>query len=225
MKRFATAVLAWLMLGACGGESVDAAKALRDGGASTASLKTVTATLKFTKGGISFQTFTLVNAKSSLKLPSDSDTTYNVKLQDALFGIQVVIIGGHVYMHVPFTSFREVTGPEAASIPDFAKLFDPATGLPTVIPAGTKPTYVATETVDGVSCYQVTTDYKPELIHGMLPQLNSTAVVHAKIWVGVTDHFIRKAVLNGPFGDGGADATVEVGMKDFNGAVNITPPS
>jgi hypothetical protein len=148
-----------------------------------------------------------------------------VKLQDALFGIQVVIIGGHVYMHVPFTSFREVTGPEAASIPDFAKLFDPATGLPAVIPAGTKPTYVATETVDGVSCYQVTTDYKPEQIHGMLPQLNSNAVVHAKIWVGVADHFIRKAVLSGPFGDGGADATVEVGMKDFNGAVNITPPS
>jgi hypothetical protein len=181
--------------------------------------------LKFTKGGISFQTFTLVNAKSSLKLPGDSDTTYNVKLQDALFGIQVVITGGHVYMHVPFTSFREVTGPEVASIPDFAKLFDPATGLPAVIPAGSKPTYVATENVDGVSCYQVTTDYKPELIHGMLPQLSSNGVVHAKVWVGIADHFIRKAVLSGPFGDGGADATVEVGMKNFNGDISITPPS
>jgi hypothetical protein len=84
---------------------------------------------------------------------------------------------------------------------------------------------VATENVDGVSCYQVATDYKPELIHGMLPQLSSNGVVHAKVWVGVADRFIRKAVLNGPFGDGGADATVEVGMKNFNGDVSITPPS
>jgi hypothetical protein len=58
----------------------------------------------------------------------------------------------------------------------------------------------------------------------MLSELNSTGVVHAKIWVGVADHFIRKAVLSGTFGDGGTDASVEVGLKNFNGDVTITPP-
>jgi hypothetical protein len=226
MKYAAAAVAMWLLVGACSpGESVDAAKALRDGAAAMASLKSLNATLKFNKGTVSFQSFTLVSATAAVRLPSDSDTVYKVKLQDATIGFEVVIAGGHIYMHVPFSSFREVSGPEAASIPDLAKLFDPASGLPAVIPAGTKPTYVSTEAVDGVSCYQVTADYTPEQIRGMLSQLNSNGVVHARIWIGTTDHFIRKAVLDGAFGDGGKDASVEVDMKNFNGEVTITPPS
>jgi hypothetical protein len=225
VKRASTVALAWLLLGACTtGASVDAAKVLRDGAAAMASLKTVTATMKFTKGAISFQTLTLVSARASVRLPSDSSTVYTVKLQDATLGVEVVITGGHTYLHLPLSSPREVSATEAATLPDFAKLFDRTTGLPAVIPAGTKPAYVSTETVDGVSCYQVTADYTPEQIRGLLAQLNSSGVVHAKIWVGVSDHFIRKAVLSGAFGDGGTDASVEVDMKNFNGDVTITPP-
>jgi len=226
MKRAGAAALLWLMLGSCTpGESVDAAKVLRDGAAAMGSLKTVTATMKFTKGAISFQSLTLVSANAKVRLPSDSSTIYTVKLQDASIGVEVVITGGHTYLHLPLSSPREVSAKEASTIPDFAKLFDPATGLPAVIPAGSKSTYVSTDTIDGVSCYQVTADYKPELTGGMLPQLNSSGVVHAKIWVGVADHFIRKAVLSGAFGDGGTDASVEVDMKNFNGDVTITPPT
>lgn len=226
MKGIVAGALVALATAVCTpGESVDAAKVLRDSATAMASLKTVTATLKFTKGAVSFQSLTLVSAKASVRLPGDSDTVYNVKQQDVTIGLQVVISGGHVYLHIPFSSFREVIGPEAASIPDFAKLFHPSTGLPSVIPAGTKPTYVSTEPVGGVSCHQIKADYTPEQIRGMLSQLSSTGVVHAKIWVGTTDHFIRKAVLEGAFGDGGKDASVEVVMKDFNGDVIITPPS
>jgi hypothetical protein len=225
VKRASTVALAWLLLAACTtGESVDAAKALRDGASAMANLKSVSATLKLIKGTVSFQTFALVSATAAVRLPSDSDTVYKVKVQDNTIGFEVVITAGHIYLQIPFTKFRELSGPEAASIPDFAKLFDPATGLPAVIPAGAKPTYVSTESIDGVSSYQVAADYKPEQIRAMLSELNSTGVVHAKIWVGVADHFIRKAVLSGTFGDGGTDASVEVGLKNFNGDVTITPP-
>jgi hypothetical protein len=225
MKRVAAAALLWLMIGACTpGESVDGAKVLRDGAAAMANLKTVTATMKFTKGAISFQTLTLVSASAKVRLPSDSSTTYTVKLQDASIGVEVVITGGHTYLHLPLSSPREVSATEAATLPDFAKLFDPTTGLPAVIPAGAKAAYVSTENVDGVSCYQVTADYTPEQIRSLLSQLNSSGIVHAKIWVGVADHFVRKAVLSGAFGDGGTDASVEVAMKNFNGDVAITPP-
>lgn len=226
MKRALTSALALLVLGACtAGESVDAAKVLRDGAAAMASLKTVSATMKFTKGSISFQSLALVGAKASVRLPSDSSTVYTVKLQDATLGVEVVIVGGHTYLHLPLSSPREVSAKEASTIPDFAKLFDASTGLPAVIPAGAKPSYVATENVDGVSCNQVSADYSAQQISGLLAQLNSSGTVHAKIWVGVADHFMRKAVLSGPFGDGGTDASVEVDMKNFNGDVTITPPT
>jgi hypothetical protein len=226
MRRGATAVLVWLLLAGCStGESVDASKALQDGAGAMATLKTVGAALKFTKGTVSFQGLTLVTATASVRLPADSDTIYKIKQQDITIGLEVVITGGHVYMHAPFSSYREVYGPEAASIPDLAKLFDRSSGLPAVIPAGAKPTYVSTEMVGGVSSYQLTADYRPEQIKSMLSQLNSNGVVHAKLWVGVADHYIRKAVLAGAFGDGGQDASVEVDLKDFNRDVTITPPA
>src|SRR2546430_13752151 len=113
---------------ACGGGStaaVDAARVLRDGAAAMAQLQTVNATLKLTKGTVTIQGFTLVSARTRVKLPADSDTTYTVKEQDILFSLEVVISAGHVYVHLPLSTFRELTGAEAASFPDMARLFDP----------------------------------------------------------------------------------------------------
>lgn len=225
MRRVLIASLAAITVACSNSPPVDAAKTLREGGTAMGSLTTVSANLKFTKGGISFQGFTLVSAKASVKIPSDSDTLYTVKEQDLTIGLEVVIVGGRIYLHVPFSAFREVTGPEVASIPDLAKLFDPASGLPAVIPAGSSPTYVSTDTVGGVSTYQITASYNADQIHGMLAQLSSSGPVTAHLWIGASDHLIRKAVLDGAFGDGGKSATVEVSMSGFNQAVNITTPS
>lgn len=226
MTRILGAAAAVLLLGACGGgEQVDAAKVLRDGAAAMGKLSTVSATLKLTKGTVSLQGFTLVSARTAVRLPADSDTIYTVKQQGVTIGLEVVIAGGHVYLHVPFSNLQEVTGPEAAAFPDMAKLFDSRTGLPAVIPAGLNPRYVSTDQVAGASTYQVSTSYTPEQIRGLLAQLNSTGPVGAKVWVDVSGHQIRKAVLTGAFGDGGLDATVQVDITGFDAPVTITSPS
>jgi hypothetical protein len=215
-----------LDVSACGGlQPVDPAQALREGGAAMASLKTVSATLKFTKGTISFQGYVLVGAKATVRLPSDSDTIYTVKDQDLLIGLEVVIAGGHVYLRPPFSAFTEVTGKNAAAIPDVARLFDLKTGLPALIPAGQNPKYLGTDKVDDVDSHRVGATYSATLIEGLLPQLTSSGDVAATIWVGGSDHLIRKAILDGPFGDGGADSAVEVDMSGFNAAVTIASPT
>jgi hypothetical protein len=225
MRRPLIGLLVALTVACSNAPPVDAAKTLRDGGAAMGNLKTVTANLKFTKGAISFQGFTLVNAKTSVRIPGDSDTVYTVKQQDLTIGLEVVIAGGHIYLHVPFSAFREVSGPDAASIPDLAKLFDPTTGLPAVIPAGSNPTYVSTDTLGGTSTNQISAGYNPDQVHSMLTQLNSSSAVAAHLWIGASDHLIRKAVLDGAFGDGGKEASVEVNMSGFDQAVNITTPT
>jgi hypothetical protein len=231
MKRLLFLTVAVLLLAACGGggppaqQAVDPAKALRDGAAAMAKLNTVTATLKFTKGAVTFQGFTLAGAKTSVRLPSDSDTTYTVKQQDLSFSIEVVISGGRVFVHVPFSTFQEVTGPDAAAIPDLAKLFDPTTGLPAVIPAGRDPKYLGQEQAGGVGSYRISATYTADQVHAMLPQLSSGGDVQAIIWIGASDHLIRKATLDGAFGDGGKDSSVEVDIAGFNSSVSITSPS
>src|SRR6267143_3937379 len=138
MKRGLLAVLVLILIAGCSGSqpAVDPARTLRDAGAAMAKLKTVTASLKFTQGAITFQGFTLVSARTSVRLPSDSDTIYTVKQQDFTISLEVVIAGGHVYLHVPFSTFQELTGSDAAAVPDLANIFDPSSGLPAIIPAG-----------------------------------------------------------------------------------------
>ena len=225
MIRVIAVVAAALVVACSGTANVDGAKVLRDGGAAMAQLKTVAATLKVTKGAITIQGFTLVSAKTSVRLPADSDTTYTVKEQDVSIGLEVVITSGHVYLHVPFSSFQEVTGDQATAFPDMAKLFDPATGLPAVIPQGTGPKYVSTDQVAGQDTYQIATSYTADQVRSLLRELSSDSAVAAHVWVGTSDHLIRKATLDGAFGDGGKEAAVEVAISNFNGTVSITSPT
>jgi hypothetical protein len=227
MTRKLVAVLGLAVMASCSGNqpAVDAGQTLRQAAAAMAKLTTVMATLKFTKGAITFQGFTLAGAKTSVRLPADSDTIYTVKQGDLTISLEVIISGGHVYVHLPFSTYTEMTGKQAESIPDLAKLFDPSTGLPAVIPAGRNAKFIATEKVDGVDAEKIGVIYSAEQVKGMFAQLSSAVDVNAQVWVGASDHLIRKAILEGAFGDGGKDAAVEVDMSGFNAAVNIVPPS
>ena len=209
MKRALPAVALALVVAACTlGSSAppDAAKVLQDAGSAMAGLKTV-------------------NAKTAVRLPSDSDTIYTVKEQDVSFGLEVLIVSGHTYLHVPFSPMQEITGAQAAEFPDMAKLFDPAHGLPAVIPQGANPKYVSTDQVDGKEAYQISTSYSADQVHSLVSALNSNGPVAARVWVGTSDHLIYKATLDGAFGDNGTDATVEVDISNFNGNVSITSPT
>ena len=221
------AVLAGMLLAACGGSQapVDPARTLRDAATAMAKLNTVKADLKFTKGAISLQGFTLDAAKTSVRLPGDSDTIYTVKQGDLAISLEVVIAGGHVFLHLPFSTYQELQGSQAAAVPDLAKLFDPSTGLPAIIPAGRNLSDAGADRVDGVDVEKIKATYSAEQLRSMFAQLTSSVDVKAVVWVGISDHLIRKAQLDGAFGDGGKEAAVEVDISGFNAPVNITPPS
>lgn len=226
LASFGAGALLLVVMAGCGGlQAEDAGQALREGGAAMAKLKTVSANLKFTKGSVSFRGFALVSAKASLRLPADSDTVYTVRQQDVQIGLEVIISGGHVYLHLPFSGYNELTGVDAADIPDLAKLFDSTKGLPAVIPAGRSPKYLGAEQIGGVDSHKVEATYSASQVHSMLPQLNSSGDVDATIWIGGSDHLIRKAVLSGPFGDNGVASSVEVDLSGFDNSVTIATPT
>jgi hypothetical protein len=221
----ASLVAAGLVL-ACGGlQPEDAGLALRQGGMATGSVKTVVAALKVTKGTIGFQGFALVSATASVRLPGDSDTIYTVKQGDLQIGLEVVIVSGHVYLKAPFSGFTELSAADSAATPDLARLFDPRTGLPAVIPLGENPKYLGAEAVGGVDCHKVQATYSAAQVRGLLPELGLTTDVTAVVWVGGADHLIRKATLSGPFGDHGIDTSIEVDLSGFNSPVTIASPA
>jgi LppX_LprAFG lipoprotein len=227
LASFCAGAVLVVVLAACGNSPPeDPTHALRGGGAAMANLKTVHANLKFTKGTVSFRGFALVSARASVRLPGDSDAIYTVRQQDVQIALEVIIAGGHVYLHLPFSGYNQLTGADAVDIPDLAKLFDTKSGLPAVIPAGLSPKNVGAEKIDGVDSNKVEATYSASQIHSMLPQLNSSGDVDAVFWIGASDHLIRRAVLSGLFGDNGTASSVEVDLSGFNAGVTIpTPPA
>jgi hypothetical protein len=224
VRRLALAI-ATLALVACSTQpSGDATKILRDSGAAMAQIHTANAALKVTKGTLSVQGFALTSAATAVRLPADSDTTYKVKEQDVTFSFQVVITAGHVYVRLPFQPMREAPAADAAAFPNMARLFDPTTGLPALIPSGTDKKWIASEQLDNKTVDHVSTTYSPDQVRGLLSQLDSSGPVTANLWVG-SDHRIRKAVLDGKFGDGGKEAVVEVDISTFDTPVLITSPT
>ena len=226
LTALVSCALAAALIAACGGlQPEDPALALKQGGAALASLHTVTAALKVTRGTITFQGFALVSATAAVRLPDASDTNYRVRDKDLQIGLEVVIVGGRVFLKPPLVKFEELTPQQGADIPNLAKMFDRTTGLPAVIPAGRDPKYLSADQVDGVDSHKVSATYTAEQIKGVLPQLSSTGDVEATVWVGGADHYIRKAMLSGKFGDNGTDSTVEVDLSGFNGSVTIASPA
>jgi hypothetical protein len=214
------------LIAGCGGlQPEDPGLVLKQGGQALDSIHTITAALKVVKGTISFQGFSLVSANAAVRLPDETDTGYLVRDKDILIGFQVVIVAGHTFFKPPLLKFTELSPEQAADIPDLAKMFDRTAGLPAVMPAGRDPKYLGAEQVDGVDSHKVSATYSADAIKGVLPQLSAQGDVTATVWVGGSDHYIRKAVLTGKFGDNGTDASVEVDLSGFNGPVNIASPA
>jgi len=221
----ATALVA-LVLSSCGGlQPIDAGVALKDGGAALAKIKTVNASLKFTQGKISVFGYDLVSADAAVRLPSESDTIYKVRSADVQISLEVIITNGKVYLHPPFSGYTEVVGADAKAVPDLARLFTSGSGLPAVIPEGQNPKYLGAENLNGVDCHKVQATYTADIIKVVLPQIDFTGSIDATIWVGGSDHLIRRAVLKGAFGDNNTDATVQVDLSGFDGSVKIATPA
>jgi hypothetical protein len=223
MKHHVVTLIVALLLGACsiGEQPPDPARVLNRAAGVLASVHTVNANVKFTKAPVTFQGFTLVSARTAIRLPAVSDTRYTVKQGDISIGIQVVISDA-TYLRLPFSSFQKLTPAEASEVPDISKLFQ---GLPAVIPRGSSTHYAATEQVDGKDTYKITTVYSAEQVRGLLDQLNSNGPVDATIWADRSTSQIWKAVLAGPFGDGGQEANVEVVITQTDGTVTISSPT
>jgi hypothetical protein len=203
----------------------DPAAELRSSATALASVKTVTADVKFT-GGLVFQGFTLDSASSRIKLPNASDTVIKVRQQDFLVDLEVISVDGHIYFKAPFSKYQEISAAEAAVLPDLAALFDPVKGLPAVMAGGRSPHLDGTEKVGGVDCNRITTTYTADQVARTLGGgFKPAGDIAAVLWVAQSDHQLRRVKLSGPLVQAGQKATADVTLHDFNAPLTITAPT
>jgi hypothetical protein len=198
---------------------------LRQAGQAMGGLHSVAADVKF-GAGIVVGGLTLSSATTKVQVPGESDTTIKVKQGDFLVDLRVVTTGGHTYLRLPFSQFTEVTPTQAREVPDLSQMFDPKTGLAAALPAGSNTRYLGTEQVAGVDTDKISTTYTADQVAQLLGGVARPAGdVQATVWVGRSDHYVRRVSLNGPLLEAGKNVQVVVDLHDFNQPVTIATPS
>jgi LppX/LprAFG-like lipoprotein len=215
-------------LSACGfgASPPDGPSVLAAAGRALASVRTVSADVKFGPG-IVLQGLTLSSASSKIALPSDSDTTFKVRQGDFLVDVRFLTVGGQAYLQLPFSKFSALSPAQAAEVPNLAGLFDATRGLPAVLPRGQGATWQASEKVGGVDCDRVAATYTPEQVGQVLAASGARPAgsVRAVLWVASGDHLLRRLLLTGPLLEAGKDISVDITLHDYNAPVSITPPT
>ena len=224
---WSAALLVGLLL-ACSGpasSATDATTVLREAGRAMGGLHTVAADVKFGPG-ITLQGLTLSSATTKVQLPGQSDTVIKVKQGDFLVDLRVVTTGGHVFLRLPFSQFTEASAAQAGEVPDLSRLFDPQSGLPAALAAGTATRYLGAEQVGGVDSDKVATSYTADQVGALLGgAVKPAGDVQATIWAGRSDHYVRRVILSGPLLEAGKTVQVQVDLHDFNQPVTIATPS
>ena len=227
IARTGALLLAGLVL-ACSGPAAappNPTTVLRQAGQAMGGLHSVAADVKF-GSGVAVGGLTLSSATTKVQVPGESDTTIKVKQGDFLVDLRVVTTGGHIYLRLPFSQFTEVTPAQAKEVPDLSQLFDPKSGLAAALPEGTNTRYLGTEQVGGVDTDKISTTYTADQVGQLLGGVAKPAGdVQATIWVGQSDHYVRRVTLNGPLLEAGKNVQVEVDLHDFNQPVSIATPS
>src|SRR5215472_12662590 len=219
LARIGALLLAGLVLACSGPASTppNPTTLLRQAGQAMGSLHSVVADVKF-GAGIVVGGLTLSSATTKVQVPGESDTTIKVKQGDFLVDVRVVTTGGHIYLRLPFSQFTEVTPEQAKEVPDLSQLFDPKSGLAAALPQGTNTRSLGTEQISTTS----TADQVGQLLGGVAKPAGD---VQATIWVGQSDHYVRRVTLSGPLLEAGKNVQVEVDLHDFNQPVSIATPS
>lgn len=164
----------------------------------------------------------VTGAEGDLVKPDRMQLTTQAVLPGARLDLGVLSIGGKQYMTNPFTrAWMEVPGGLTA-----VALFDPASGVPSLIRGARDLKKLDVETVEGVRCYVVDGVLDSNEMVAMLGPGVADRTLQARAWFGVDDFLMRRLRLAGPLQAGESPEIVRVlELSRFNQPATINPPA
>ncbi|HXA41929.1 MAG TPA: LppX_LprAFG lipoprotein [Candidatus Solibacter sp.] len=210
----------------CGSsESLSAQQVLQTAATTTANLKSVKLDIKF-GAGFAVQGVDLVSATGVFRAPGDSDLLAKTRTVGGFLEPELLTSGGKIYFKaIQFQAFQELTPEQALQYPDVARLLDRDHGLAPAIARGRSARLDADEAVNSVECYKVEAAYGPAELNQAVAPLHLTDDIKVTLWVGRSDHLVRRVRLEGHLFTPDQSTSAEVHLHDFNGPVDIPSPA
>lgn len=164
----------------------------------------------------------ITRAEGDVARPDKLRATAKALLVGSAIQVQVVGVGTEQFMTDP------ASGRWQAMPPSFNVLaaFDPNKGIADILANAKNPATDGTEAIGGVDCYRLTTTLSPDALRALSTEVNSTAPLPAKLWIGTADFRLRQVTLAGPLMTGEpANIVRTVQFTKFNDPVDIQKPA
>jgi lipoprotein LprG len=108
--------------------------------------------------------------------------------------VQVATVGSQQFMSDPASGLWQ-TMPASFNV---LAAFDPNKGISDILANAQNPAADGTESIDGVNCYRLKATLTPDSLRALSTDVNATAPLQSRLWIGADDSFLRQVELDGP---------------------------
>lgn len=138
--------------------------------------------------------------------------------------IGIASAAGTFYVKLPFTTHFVTADPAKYGFADPAKLFDPSTGLTTVLGAAKHAAMTDRDRLGGEELYEIDVTLPGDLVKQLLASADPSKDVTGRVGVDVDNHQVRRVVLTGPFFSVTQQSTYTVTLDRYGESVQVTVP-
>jgi hypothetical protein len=164
----------------------------------------------------------LLRAEGDVVSPDKLRATAKALLMGSAIEVQVVGVGTEQFMTDPASNRWQAMPPTL----NVLAAFDPNKGIGDILTNAKAPQGDGSETIDGVACYRLKTTLNPDALRALSTEVNATAPLNARLWVGSSDYRLRQVELAGPLMSGEPQSIVRtIKFSHFNDPVEIQKPT
>lgn len=222
LRRLAVATTALLLLGACGGPSLDATKLLK----TTKSVLDGTPSFHFvlTSANVTGSGAQLTGGRGDMKRPDSMAGVLQVSIFGLALSVPVVSVGGTFSVKLPTSSSFSSANPADYGFADPAKLIDPNAGLSSLLLDCQSPQVESDDRYNGEALHEIGCSLPGTAVAALLTSADPSKSVAATFGIDTGTSQLRRVVLIGPFISKSTDTTYTLVLTNYGENVSVTPP-
>jgi len=191
--------------------------------ASQAAMKDVTSAKFHLEGKGSIAGVEVDSADGTITSDGKAQGTAKVVQNGTLASIDLVVVGGDIYIKGPTGGFAKLPPLAAGAFFDPSQILNPQKGLAQLLQYAADAKTVGEETVNGVDAYKVQTQLDGALVSHLMP-ISAANKVPGTLWIAKDGNRLVRVSVETPQA-GGKTAQLTLDLSDFGVHTNITPPA
>lgn len=223
LRRLAVVITALLLLGACGGPSLDATSLLRT--TKTALDGASSFHFVLTSANVTGSGAELTGGSGDMKRPASMSGELQVSILGLALSVPVVSLGGTFWVKLPTGSGFSTANPADYGFADPAKLIDPNSGLSSLLLKCQSPHVEGDDRLNGEALHEIGCSLPGSAVAALLTSADASKSVAATFGVDTGSSQLRRVVLTGPFISKSTSSTYTLVLTNYGENVSVTPPA